>query len=104
MSRIINRMKKSIFDKIQYMLEAHYPILYLTTFEYDRTRQKVHGILRNLKGEVNVHEWDCVNGLVLCKNDFYTPILIDGDEPIVELKRCSNMLKVSLKNKRHFHS
>ena len=57
-------MEKSIFDKIQYMLEAHYPILYLTTFEYDRTRQKVYGILRNLKGEVNVHEWDCVNPYV----------------------------------------
>ena len=94
-------MEKSIFDKIQYMLEAHYPILYLTTFEYDRTRQKVYGILRNLKGEVNVHEWDCVNGLVLCKNDSYTPILIDGDEPMNQ-KRYLNMRKMSLKIKKIF--
>ena len=93
-------MEKSIFDKIQYMLEAHYPILYLTTFEYDRTRQKVYGILRNLKGEVNVHEWDCVNGLVLCKNDSYTPILIDGDEPIVEPEEVLKYAKNVSKNQK----
>lgn len=93
-------MEKSIFDKIQYMLEAHYPILYLTTFEYDRTRQKVYGILRNLKGEVNVHEWDCVNGLVLCKNDSDTPILIDGDEPIVEPEEVLKYAKNVSKNQK----
>ena len=30
--------ENTIFTKVRNMLEAHYPILYLTTFEYSRTK------------------------------------------------------------------
>lgn len=74
----------SVFSKVLNMIEAHYPILYLTTFEYSRTKQKVHGILDSLKGEISKYEWDCVNGLVLVdKQGKGSPIIID-DEPVVE--------------------
>ena len=47
-----------------------------------------------------MHEWDCVNGLVLCKNDSYTPILIDGDEPIVEPEEVLKYAKNVSKNQK----
>jgi SpoVK/Ycf46/Vps4 family AAA+-type ATPase len=74
----------SVFSKVLNMIEAHYPILYLTTFEYSRTKQKLHGLLDLLKGEVCKYEWDCVNGLVMIDSqNKVAPINID-DEPIVE--------------------
>ena len=37
--------EQTVFDKVRNMIEAHYPVLYLTTFEYGRTKQKLNGIL-----------------------------------------------------------
>ena len=48
------------------MLNAYYPVLYLTSFEYDRTKQKIDGIinlLRSEKKEVRLFNWNCVEGL-----------------------------------------
>ena len=35
---------EAIYGKIKDMLNAYYPVLYLTSFEYDRTKQKIDGI------------------------------------------------------------
>lgn len=73
-----------VFSKVLNMIKAHYPILYLTTFEYGRTKQKICGLLNSLKGEVCMYEWDCVNGLMLMEEQGkIIPITID-DEPIIE--------------------
>lgn len=53
----------NVFDQIQNMLKAFYPILYLTTFEYDRTKDKIKGIAKNLKKDYTYYEWNCVDGL-----------------------------------------
>ena len=75
---------KSVFSKVLNMIEAHYPVLYLTTFEYNRTKQKIHGMLDSLKGDVCKYEWDCVNGLMqMDKQGVVSPITVDG-ETIVE--------------------
>lgn len=51
------------FLQIGDMLRAYYPILYLTTFEYDRTKQKVRGLVKNLKKDYQCFEWNSVDGL-----------------------------------------
>ena len=44
----ITKNDTDTFGQIQDMLKAYYPILYLTTFEYDRTKQKLRGVAKNL--------------------------------------------------------
>jgi len=51
------------FEQIQDMLKAYYPVLYLTTFEYDRTKQKLRGIAKTLNKNYQFYEWNCVDGL-----------------------------------------
>ena len=51
------------FEQIQDMLKAYYPVLYLTTFEYYRTKQKLRGIAKNLNKNYVFYEWNCVDGL-----------------------------------------
>ncbi len=43
------------------MLKAHFPLLYLTTSEYNRVMQKVRKIA--FDGGYAFHTWDCVTGL-----------------------------------------
>lgn len=52
-----------IFNKLGYMLKAYYPIIYLTSFEYQRTKQKIQGIVSGITNNVNIFEWNCVDGL-----------------------------------------
>lgn len=54
---------EEIFEKIGQMLRAYYPVLYLTSFEYERTKQKIRGIVKNIAPQANIYGWDCVNGL-----------------------------------------
>jgi AAA+ superfamily predicted ATPase len=61
-----------IYGKIKDMLNAYYPVLYLTSFEYERTKQKIDGIissLRSEKKEVRLFNWNCVEGLNLITTD-----------------------------------
>jgi ATP-dependent 26S proteasome regulatory subunit len=51
------------FEQIQDMLKAYYPALYLTSFEYDRTKQKLRGIAKSLDRSYLFYEWNCVDGL-----------------------------------------
>jgi hypothetical protein len=59
----INRTNTDPYGQIQDMLKAYYPVLYLTTFEYDRTKQKLIGIAKNLNKNFQFYEWNCVDGL-----------------------------------------
>ena len=52
-------------EQIQDMLRAYYPIIYLTSFEYDRAKQKIKGIAKKLDKDYQLYEWNCVDGL--CK-------------------------------------
>lgn len=59
---------EAIYGKIKDMLNAYYPVLYLTSFEYERTKQKIYGIINSLrleKKEVRLFKWNCVEGLNL---------------------------------------
>lgn len=80
----MNMGEQTIFDKVRNMIEAHYPVLYLTTFEYGRTKQKLHGILDTLKGDVCKYEWDSVNGLMSVDEKGSVDSITVDDEPIVE--------------------
>jgi len=60
---MIIRKPNNSFEQIQDMLKAYYPVLYLTTFEYDRTKQKLRGIAKTLNKSYQFYEWNCVNGL-----------------------------------------
>ena len=58
------------------MLKAYYPVLYLTSFEYDRTRQKIVGIINSLKSDnfkqIRLFNWNCVEGLCeMSENGFH---------------------------------
>ncbi len=46
----------NVFEQIQNMLKAYYPVLYLTTFEYDRTKDKIKGIVKDLKKDYTYYE------------------------------------------------
>lgn len=59
---------EAIYGKIKDMLNAYYPVLYLISFEYERTKQKIDGIiniLRSEKKDVRLFNWNCVEGLNL---------------------------------------
>jgi ATP-dependent Zn protease len=59
----ITKSNTDSYSQIQDMLKAYYPILYLTTFEYDRTKQKLIGVAKKLNKEYHFYEWNCVDGL-----------------------------------------
>lgn len=78
---------EAIYSKIKDMLKAYYPVLYLTSFEYDRTKQKIEGIINILKSEgrgVRLFNWNCVSGLRDLSSDNPLPVINKDDEEIVE--------------------
>ena len=42
---------EDIFDKFKLMLKAYYPVFYIQTYEYERTKDKIWGIIDSLKNE-----------------------------------------------------
>ena len=56
-------MDNSIFNNIADMLKAYYPIIYLSTFEYDKTKQQIRGILKQMSIQYDYFEWNVVDGL-----------------------------------------
>lgn len=78
---------EEIYAKIKDMLKAYYPVLYLTSYEYDRTKQKIEGIINVLKSEgkvVRLFNWNCVDGLKDISNDKPISILNKDGEEIYE--------------------
>ena len=78
---------EAIYSKIKDMLKAYYPVLYLTSYEYDRTKQKIEGIVNILRSEnknLRLFNWNCVDGLRLIDGITPSPILNKDGEEIVE--------------------
>ena len=72
------------------MLKAYYPVLYLTSFEYDRTRQKIVGIINSLKSDnskqIRLFNWNCVEGLCEMSENGFRYLGEEYDEPEMTLK------------------
>lgn len=81
---------EAIYSKIKDMLRAYYPVLYLTSFEYDRTKQKLNGIIGSLRTEtstlIRVFTWNCVNGLNEGTSNGAKYLGEEYDEPEMTLK------------------
>ena len=58
-----------VFKKIEALLKAFYPVLYLTSFEYERTKQKVRTAVADVSTHNHIYEWNCVEGLRLVDKD-----------------------------------
>jgi len=65
---MITKKENNIYEQMQNMLKAYYPVLYITTFEYDRTKQiirsVVSGVANSIEMSYKYYEWNCVDGLV----------------------------------------
>lgn len=72
------------------MLKAYYPVLYLTSFEYDRTKQKIVGIINSLKSDnakqIRLFNWNCVEGLCEMSENGSRYLGEEYDEPEMALK------------------
>lgn len=45
---------EDIFQKLILMIRAYYPVLYLYSFEYYRTKQKIKGIVDILRRDIQL--------------------------------------------------
>lgn len=84
---MILHKENNVFDQIQNMFKAYYPVLYLTTFEYNRTKDKIKGIAKELQKDYIYYEWNCVDGLK--KTNFET----NGIESIPDKEDPEELLK-----------
>lgn len=78
---------EAVYSKIKDMLKAYYPVLYLTSYEYDRTKQKIEGIVNILRSEnknLRLYNWNCVDGLRLIEGVTPSPVRNKDGEEIVE--------------------
>ena len=57
---------RNFFEDLKDMLKANYPLIYLTTSEYDRTQQYVRNISK--RNDFIFINWDSVSGL----REFFT--------------------------------
>lgn len=84
---------ESIYTKIKDMLSAYYPVFYLNSFEYDRTKQKIEGIAELLRSEdkkVRIYNWNCVEGLMEKSPNGSKYLGEEYDEPEMVLKYIYN--------------
>ena len=58
-----------VFIKIESLLKSFYPVIYLTSFEYERTKQKVRTAIAGVSSHNHIYEWNCVDGLRLIDKD-----------------------------------
>ena len=78
---------EAVYSKIKDMLKAYYPVLYLTSYEYVRTKQKIEGIVNILRSEnknLRLYNWNCVDGLRLIEGVTPSPVRNKDGEEIVE--------------------
>lgn len=78
---------EAIYSKIKDMLNAYYPVLYLTSYEYDRTKQKIEGIVNILRSEnknLRLFNWNFVDGLRLIDGVTPSPVRNKDGEEIVD--------------------
>lgn len=90
-----------IYRKIKDMLNAFYPVLYLTSFEYERTKQKINGIINSLREDnksVRLFDWNCVEGLTDMTSGKPQYLGEEYDEPEMTLKYILNDNEISTKD------
>lgn len=75
----------NIYAQIENMLKAYYPVLYLTTFEYDRTKQKIQSIIKKIGKDYQYYEWNCVDGLRIKDPEEGTMKYVENQENSEEL-------------------
>ena len=78
-----------VFDKLKLMFKAYYPVFYIQTYEYERTKDKLWGIIDSIRKEnhnkkVALYEWDWVNGMAEIQSN-RTPNYIERTQNIVEV-------------------
>ena len=84
-----------VYRKIKDMLKAYYPVLYLTSFEYDRTKQKIQGIIKSLVSDnpnrtIRLFNWNCVEGLCEITETGSRYLGEEYDDPAMVLKYILN--------------
>ena len=57
-------MEQNCFANISDMLRAYYPIIYLSTFEYDKTKQHIRGLVKQQSIQYDYFEWNIIDGLI----------------------------------------
>lgn len=92
---------EDVFQKLVLMIRAYYPVLYLHSYEYYRTKQKIKGIVELLRREgkkVNYYQWDCVYGLVQFLPDKTEKRIERMENPLEVLAYILNSKKAGKKN------
>ena len=92
---------EDVFQKLILMIRAYYPVLYLNSYEYYRTKQKIKGIAELLRREgtkVNYYQWDCVFGLVQILPDKTEKRIERMENPLEVLAYILNSKKAGEKN------
>jgi len=92
---------EDVFQKLVLMIRAYYPVLYLHSYEYYRTKQKIKGIVELLRREgkkVNYYQWDCVYGLVQFLPDKTEKRIERMENPLEVLAYILNSKKAGEKN------
>ena len=92
---------EDVFQKLILMIRAYYPVLYLHSYEYYRTKQKIKGIVELLRREgkkVNYYQWDCVYGLVQILPDKTEKRIERMQNPLEALAYILNSKKSGEKN------
>lgn len=73
------------FEKIARMFAACYPVFYMQTHEYERTKGRIRGLARTLSGVTLVYQWNIVEGL--SRDDKGGASSIEDKEDFVEVLR-----------------
>jgi len=90
---MVIQKEANIYEQIKNMLKAYYPVLYLTTFEYVRTKQKIQSIAETIGKDYLYYEWNCVDGLkVKNTEDGTMKIVANQEEPEELLKYISSRI------------
>lgn len=92
---------EDIYQKLILMIRAFYPVLYLHTFEYDRTKQKINAIVELLRGEgkkVDLYQWDCVYGLTQIMPDKSAKYIENKENPVELLTYIQTLRTPGTKN------
>lgn len=91
--------QNNIFEQLEYMIKAWYPIIYLTTFEYERISSKIKGIVDKLsQRHYNLFAWNHVDGLIIDKKN-----ITDKEDPEEVLKYISEYDKPAVFVLEDFH-
>jgi hypothetical protein len=90
----ITKTNNDIFTHIENMFKAYYPLIYLNSFEYDRSKQKIRGIAQDLNKDYTVFEWNAVNGLAKRKNNDGSIFFMENiDDPEELLKFIASQME-----------